>query len=203
MYTLHKSCNNLNKGDVSMCEREIAYIESQKKNLVSEEKLLQLRLTEEKLSKLSQKELIQLVSKLYIAVEEMKIQICTLKDQNDYLFDREVKFLDLEKISKLLTELGIPLNCKGRKFLAEGIRYCIKQPEKISIEKELYPYLSNFFAVYKEEIRKELRIARKRVIQQKKPKLKEMDGFFPKDLKKLNNGDFIYGIIAYIKSGGH
>ena len=106
----------------------------------------QQRRFEEELQGLSQEELLKVISRLMTDVSELKSIVYDLREENNILFDRGERLVNLKKISELLTEIGIP-DSKGRKYLIEGIRYCIKKPEKISIVKELYPYLAKDFFI--------------------------------------------------------
>ena len=161
----------------------------------------QQRRFEEELQGLSQEELLKVISRLMTDVSELKSIVYDLREENNILFDRGERLVNLKKISELLTEIGIP-DSKGRKYLIEGIRYCIKKPEKISIVKELYPYLAKDFYISIEILRNEMKKAIRKAVQQRKPKLRAIESFFPKDLRKLNNADFIYGVINYMKNTG-
>ena len=97
---------------------------------------------------------------------------------NNYLLVNSVQDDELIfKISNVLNQLNMPVYMKGYDYLVEGIKYVIRnKSNKISITKELLPYLSNKFEETSINIEKCNRIAVKHIVNNRNDEYNKLFG---------------------------
>ncbi len=103
----------------------------------------------------------------------------------------------MQRIERLMSDIGITTNYKGYKYLADALRMCLMKTEKIRITKDIYPQIATRYGVTSYRVEQNIRFAKEHSFINRKRKLEEIAGF---SMEKIpSNTEFLAMLTEHLK----
>lgn len=104
-----------------------------------------------------------------------------------------------EIIHETLNELGVPFGTLGRDYLESAVEFVLERG-RMAITKELYPLIARAFGTTPTRVERAIRHSIEITFYNNQPN--GIERFFGNTVSlksgKLNNSDFIYGVVKHI-----
>ena len=106
-----------------------------------------------------------------------------------------------KNLRKILMDVGIPFNLLGRKYLLEGIIYCMENGKENTSMIAMYEYIAIKHGKTYKSVDRTMRYAIEKAFDKYNPKLEEIFGWTVHEVRGYpTNREFIKGIVSYLKT---
>lgn len=106
-----------------------------------------------------------------------------------------------KNLRKTLKDIGISFNLLGRKYLLDGIMYCMKNEQENTSIRIMYEYVAAKHEKTYKSVERAIRYVIEKAFDKYNPKLEEIFGWTVHEVRGTpTNTEFIIGMISYLET---
>ena len=153
---------------------------------------------------MNKRDLLEELMKMGWGPNEMAELLSSMKRRMEEI-ERANKQEERERIEKnlrrLLMDVGISFNLRGRKYLLEGIMYCMENEKENTSMRAMYEYVATKHEKTYKSVDRAMRYAIEKSFDRYNPKLEEIFGWTVHEVRGCpTNSEFITGVVSYLKT---